>query len=217
MDKLWEIFVDIASLEEFYDKRGYSLVASSYLNYSLLFVTDIIALLSSGILLNHKLISKNYFGVLNDNYSAFRTPEKIDRDFVQSTHYFGGVCPSSGLLYNCDSPASSNIVNVEEIRGENIINKGRTGGVSGNVHQIFDQSLIENGKNCQLTGVRSVVDVPPSAHYMGVGSLSGLAPVMSAIIAYVMKPFRRLNITTTEFATLQTICFFDPGKILSSS
>lgn len=28
-----------------------------------------------------------------------------------------------------------------------------------------------------------------------------------------MKPFRRLNITTTEFATLQAIAFFDPGNL----
>lgn len=42
-------------------------------------------------------------------------------------------------------------------------------------------------------------------------SLSGLTPVMAAVIDYVMKPFRRLHITTTEYATLQTIMFFDPG------
>ncbi|VDP05211.1 unnamed protein product [Heligmosomoides polygyrus] len=42
-------------------------------------------------------------------------------------------------------------------------------------------------------------------------SLSGLTPVMAAMIDYVMKPFRQLNISTTEFATLQAIMFFDPG------
>lgn len=41
-------------------------------------------------------------------------------------------------------------------------------------------------------------------------SLSGLTPVMAAMIDYVMKPFRQLNISTTEFATLQAIMFFDP-------
>uniref|UniRef100_A0A915CJP6 Nuclear hormone receptor family member nhr-47 n=2 Tax=Parascaris univalens TaxID=6257 RepID=A0A915CJP6_PARUN len=41
-------------------------------------------------------------------------------------------------------------------------------------------------------------------------NLSGLTPVMAAVIDYVMKPFRRLNISTTEFATLQAIMFFDP-------
>lgn len=30
---------------------------------------------------------------------AFRTPEKISDEFVQSTHYFGGVSPKSGTLY----------------------------------------------------------------------------------------------------------------------
>lgn len=34
---------------------------------------------------------------------------------------------------------------------------------------------------------------------------------MAAVIDCVMKPFRRLNISTTEFATLQAIMFFDPG------
>ncbi|TKR58594.1 hypothetical protein L596_030019 [Steinernema carpocapsae] len=41
-------------------------------------------------------------------------------------------------------------------------------------------------------------------------NLSGLTPVMAAMIDYVMKPFRQLNISTTEFATLQAIMFFDP-------
>ncbi|KHJ75530.1 hypothetical protein OESDEN_24854 [Oesophagostomum dentatum] len=43
-------------------------------------------------------------------------------------------------------------------------------------------------------------------------SLSGLTPVMAAMIDYVMKPFRQLNISTTEFAALQAIMFFDPGE-----
>lgn len=34
---------------------------------------------------------------------------------------------------------------------------------------------------------------------------------MAAMIDYVMKPFRKLDITTTEFAILQAIMFFDPG------
>ncbi|KAK5972956.1 Ligand-binding domain of nuclear hormone receptor [Trichostrongylus colubriformis] len=41
-------------------------------------------------------------------------------------------------------------------------------------------------------------------------SLSGLTPVMAAMIDYVMKPFRQLNISTTEFAALQAVMFFDP-------
>lgn len=43
-------------------------------------------------------------------------------------------------------------------------------------------------------------------------SLAGLTPVMAAMIDYVMKPFRRLKVSTTEFATLQAIMFFDPGE-----
>jgi hypothetical protein len=44
-------------------------------------------------------------------------------------------------------------------------------------------------------------------------SLSGLTPVMAAMIDYVMKPFRSLKITTTEFAALQAIMLFDPGIV----
>lgn len=35
---------------------------------------------------------------------------------------------------------------------------------------------------------------------------------MTAVIDLVMRPFRRLNISTTEFATLQAIMLFDPGR-----
>jgi hypothetical protein len=79
-----------------------------------------------------------------------------------------------------------------------------------NMHTFFDPDLIREGKSCIQTGVRSLVDVPPAVHYPTVGSLSGLTPVMAVMIDYVMKPFRRLKITTTEFATLQAIMFFDP-------
>jgi hypothetical protein len=79
-----------------------------------------------------------------------------------------------------------------------------------NVHTFFDPALIQYGNSCVQTGVRSICDVPPVVHYPTVGSLSGLTPVMTAMIDYVMKPFRKLNITTTEFATLQAIMFFDP-------
>ncbi|VDK28200.1 unnamed protein product [Gongylonema pulchrum] len=41
-------------------------------------------------------------------------------------------------------------------------------------------------------------------------NLSGLTPVMVAMIDYVMQPFRRLHISTTEFAALQAVMFFDP-------
>ncbi|KAH7702664.1 CRE-NHR-47 protein, partial [Aphelenchoides avenae] len=86
-----------------------------------------------------------------------------------------------------------------------------------NMHTFFDPSLIQYGNTCGQTGVRSLVDVPPEVHYPTVGSLSGLTPVMAAMIDYVMKPFRRLNISTTEFATLQAIMFFDPGESILTS
>ncbi|KAL7069719.1 hypothetical protein ACQ4LE_011183 [Meloidogyne hapla] len=81
---------------------------------------------------------------------------------------------------------------------------------NNNIHAFFDPRLIRDGNNCLQTGVRSVVDVPPTVHYPTVGCLSGLTPVMAAMIDCVMKPFRRLNISTTEFAALQAIMFFDP-------
>ncbi|CAI4223203.1 unnamed protein product [Auanema sp. JU1783] len=37
-----------------------------------------------------------------------------------------------------------------------------------------------------------------------------LTSVMAAMIDYILKPFRQLNVSTTEFATLQAIMFFDP-------
>uniref|UniRef100_A0A914XGM3 Uncharacterized protein n=1 Tax=Plectus sambesii TaxID=2011161 RepID=A0A914XGM3_9BILA len=41
-------------------------------------------------------------------------------------------------------------------------------------------------------------------------SLSGLTPVMGAMIDYVLRPFRQLKVTVTELAALQAIMFFDP-------
>uniref|UniRef100_A0A914GYH1 Uncharacterized protein n=1 Tax=Globodera rostochiensis TaxID=31243 RepID=A0A914GYH1_GLORO len=79
-----------------------------------------------------------------------------------------------------------------------------------NIHTFFDPQLIRDGSDCNRTGVRSLVDVPPGVHYPTVGNLSGLTPVMAAMIDCVMRPFRKLNISTTEFAALQAIMFFDP-------
>ncbi|CAD5224789.1 unnamed protein product [Bursaphelenchus okinawaensis] len=137
---------------------------------------------------------------------AFRTPEKINDDFVKSTHYFGGVSPSTGALYN--SPVHSN--GPPTSSSEASEPSSNNSDSRDMVHQIFDPELIQSGTVCGPSGVRSLVDVPPDAHYPTVGSLSGLAPVMSVMIDYVMKPFRKLNISTTEFATLQAIMFFDP-------
>jgi len=52
-----------------------------------------------------------------------------------------------------------------------------------NVHTFFDPLLIPDGQSCDQTGVRSVVDVPPNVHYAIVGSLSGLTPVMAAMVS----------------------------------
>ncbi|KAI6219600.1 Zinc finger and Nuclear hormone receptor domain containing protein [Aphelenchoides fujianensis] len=142
---------------------------------------------------------------------AFRTPTKISDEFVKSTHYFGGISPTSGLLYN--SPMPSNNPDFEEAYKHNETKAEKLLAAQeeeNSVHNVFDPDLISSGSSCAHTGARSIVDVPPEVHYPSVGSLSGLAPVMSAMIEYVMHPFRRLAITTTEFATLQAIMFFDP-------
>ncbi|KAI6186532.1 Zinc finger, C4 type [Aphelenchoides besseyi] len=136
---------------------------------------------------------------------AFRTPEKITEEFVQSTHYFGGISPSSGILYN--SPVHSNNPDYESSFVQNSVEKTKAE-EERDLHNIFDPNLITSSSSCKVTGVRSLVDIPPDVHPT-IGSLSGLAPVMSTMIDYVMKPFRRLSITTTEFATLQAIMFFD--------
>ena len=93
-----------------------------------------------------------------------------------------------------------------------------------------DEREVWSGKRAATRGTelfRSVVDVPQSTDSLSVRNLSGLASVMSSkqtaisimkhfflscvvVIDYVMAPFRRLNITTTEFAALQAIMFFDP-------
>uniref|UniRef100_A0A0N4Z105 Nuclear receptor n=1 Tax=Parastrongyloides trichosuri TaxID=131310 RepID=A0A0N4Z105_PARTI len=41
-------------------------------------------------------------------------------------------------------------------------------------------------------------------------SLNTLTPAMRLVFDFVYKPFRRINITTTEFAILQSIMLFDP-------
>ncbi|VDK81223.1 unnamed protein product [Cylicostephanus goldi] len=95
------------------------------------------------------------------------------------------------------------------------------------MHTFFDSKLFEDNNACQKTnramaiteGVtvgwlpRSLQERRRDAVAAGKAlsfSLSGLTPVMAAMIDYVMKPFRQLNISTTEFAALQAIMFFDP-------
>lgn len=129
---------------------------------------------------------------------AFRTPEKITDDFVQSSHYFENISPKSR---NSSSESTKPSTSTEDTSNND--NASRNA-----VHDVFDPELIKSGN--APTGVRSLMDVPPDVHYPSVGSLSGLAPVMSLMIDYVMKPFRKLNISTTEFAVLQAIMFFDP-------
>ncbi|VDM65196.1 unnamed protein product, partial [Strongylus vulgaris] len=95
------------------------------------------------------------------------------------------------------------------------------------MHTFFDSKLFEDNTACQKTNRAAVITEGVNVGWLPTGlqerrrdaaatgkalsfSLSGLTPVMAAMIDYVMKPFRQLNISTTEFAALQAIMFFDP-------
>ncbi|KAF7638869.1 hypothetical protein Mgra_00001678 [Meloidogyne graminicola] len=169
---------------------------------------------------------------------AFRTPELIPEDkMFDGIERIAEKLPREqrDTLALFNSPNSSNFESSSQLTSEddknvdmNVVNNDNcsvnnftsstssdcfgssSSQFSSNIHAFFDPRLIRDGNNCLQTGVRSVVDVPPTVHYPTVGSLSGLTPVMAAMIDCVMKPFRRLNISTAEFASLQAIMFFDP-------
>uniref|UniRef100_A0A8R1HV14 NR LBD domain-containing protein n=2 Tax=Caenorhabditis japonica TaxID=281687 RepID=A0A8R1HV14_CAEJA len=61
-------------------------------------------------------------------------------------------------------------------------------------------------KHVPFTEPRLVATQIPASN----SSLSGITPVLTMMIDLVMKPFRQLNFSTTEFALLQAIMFFDP-------
>ncbi|VDL79355.1 unnamed protein product [Nippostrongylus brasiliensis] len=85
------------------------------------------------------------------------------------------------------------------------------------MHTFFDSKLFEDSTD-YMKGNRGAA-IPETDRRRSTGhspkalafSLSGLTPVMAAMIDYMMKPFRQLNISTTEFAALQAVMFFDPG------
>lgn len=60
-------------------------------------------------------------------------------------------------------------------------------------------------KTVSMVEPRHFPSISPSS-----SSLSGITPVLTMMIDLVMKPFRQLNFSTTEFALLQAIMFFDP-------
>ncbi|KAK6754076.1 hypothetical protein RB195_013216 [Necator americanus] len=95
------------------------------------------------------------------------------------------------------------------------------------MHTFFDSKLFEDSVGSLKTNRALPITEGVAAGWLPIGlqerrhdvaaagkalsfSLSGLTPVMAAMIDYVMKPFRQLNISTTEFAALQAIMFFDP-------
>ncbi|EPB71741.1 Ligand-binding domain of nuclear hormone receptor [Ancylostoma ceylanicum] len=125
---------------------------------------------------------------------AFRTPEHVDEKKLESADYGR---PVPGI-------------------------EGRS-----EMHTFFDSKLFEDSIGCQKTNRALAITEGVTVGWLPVGlqerrrdaaatgkalsfSLSGLTPVMAAMIDYVMKPFRQLNISTTEFAALQAIMFFDP-------
>ncbi|CAB3398075.1 unnamed protein product [Caenorhabditis bovis] len=84
------------------------------------------------------------------------------------------------------------------------------------VHNFFDPRHFCEGRpaSCSFSE-RSMktanLNVPKSNSHKGHSvSLSGITPVLAMMIDLVMKPFRQLNFSTTEFALLQAIMFFDP-------
>ncbi|GMS80034.1 hypothetical protein PENTCL1PPCAC_2209, partial [Pristionchus entomophagus] len=76
-------------------------------------------------------------------------------------------------------------------------------------HCTLADALAESGHPVPVEELRRIDEVVDSDN-VNINNLAGLTPVMAAMIDYVMKPFRRLKISTTEFATLQAIMFFDP-------
>ncbi|CAJ0946486.1 unnamed protein product, partial [Mesorhabditis belari] len=82
-------------------------------------------------------------------------------------------------------------------------NEGRS-----TMHTFFDPNILIE-KRQKANGIPKLGEATDN-NYPIAGSLSGLTPVMACVIDYVMRPFRQLNISTTEFAVLQAIMFFDP-------
>ncbi|GMT10456.1 hypothetical protein PFISCL1PPCAC_1753 [Pristionchus fissidentatus] len=78
-----------------------------------------------------------------------------------------------------------------------------------NPHATLADALAESGHPVPVEELQRIDDVVDEDN-VELNNLAGLTPVMAAMIDYVMKPFRRLKISTTEFATLQAIMFFDP-------
>lgn len=79
------------------------------------------------------------------------------------------------------------------------------------MHTFFDSKLFEDNSGLPNGSLDRRRDTASGCSQKVISfSLSGLTPVMAAMIDYVMKPFRQLNISTTEFAALQAIMFFDP-------
>lgn len=76
------------------------------------------------------------------------------------------------------------------------------------IHMFFDPKIVDSAP--KSPAVRPQPHHDSHTNELQGSLLGGLTPVMAAMIDYVMKPFRQLNISTTEFATLQAIMFFDP-------
>ncbi|CAI5453561.1 unnamed protein product [Caenorhabditis angaria] len=84
------------------------------------------------------------------------------------------------------------------------------------IHNFFDAREFCEGRpqSCSFSerSMKTTTLVVPKSNSRRVPttSLSGVTPVLAMMIDLVMKPFRQLNFSTTEFALLQAIMFFDP-------
>ncbi|CAD6186885.1 unnamed protein product [Caenorhabditis auriculariae] len=94
-----------------------------------------------------------------------------------------------------------------------------TAGIEGrsDIHNFLDaREFCEVGRpsSCSFSekSMKTATLMVPktSVSALPVPSLSGITPVMAMMIDLVMKPARLLNFSTTEFALLQAVMFFDP-------
>ncbi|VDD91837.1 unnamed protein product [Enterobius vermicularis] len=153
---------------------------------------------------------------------AFRTPEHNENKILNTGGFAENPYEGTNSLLYCaknscaDLDAFQNGVIADRMKTEATVTKPKLMGTkSGEVEVLKDRS--QANTICDYSGPSfydgcggnpsSTSSRPSAAHC---ASLTGLTPVLTAMIDYVMKPFRRLNISTTEFAVLQAIMFFDP-------
>ncbi|VDM60281.1 unnamed protein product [Angiostrongylus costaricensis] len=130
---------------------------------------------------------------------AFRTPERGEKKLEGTVISGTSSDQMQGLLFRIKNDL--NATNSEVLTMRLPTEYGSLPADYGTViPQVLDTGSLDRRRDAVSGCPQKVISF----------SLSGLTPVMAAMIDYVMKPFRQLNISTTEFATLQAIMFFDP-------